>query len=81
MSIEELLQQARQLAPEEQLQLISSLVDNIQELYQNGSPRPCWSDVRGTSPYPLIGEDAQEWVSGTRQEGDNLRAQYLPRKA
>ena len=80
MSIEELLQQARKLTPEEQLQLVASLVNTIREQYTTKSGSR-WSDVRGTAPYPLAGEDAQEWVSRTRQEGDDLRAQQLTHKA
>ena len=81
MSIEELLQQARNLTPEEQLQLVASLVNNIREQYTTTALSPRWSDIRGTAPYPLTGEDAQDWVSRTRQEDDTVRAQQLTHQA
>ena len=80
MSIEELLQEARKLAPEEQLQLVASLVSTIREQYPTKSSSR-WSDLRGTAPYPLAGEDAQEWISRTRQEDDDMRAQQLTHEA
>ena len=27
-----------------------------------------WREIQGKATYPLVGEDAQEWVSRTRQE-------------
>ncbi len=35
--------------------------------------QPLWQDVAGLAPYPLTGEDAQDWVSRTRKEGDEER--------
>lgn len=32
-----------------------------------------WMSIRGTAPNLLDGEDAQEWVSRTRREGDEHR--------
>ncbi|WP_196521730.1 hypothetical protein [Nostoc sp. WHI] len=31
----------------------------------------------GMASYPLLGEDAQEWVSRTRREGDEHRERLL----
>lgn len=73
MSIEELIQEAEQLAPDEQLQLVARLVGRIRQQYPTAKPRPWWSDIRGSAPYPLTGEDAQAGISRTRQEGDNHR--------
>ena len=44
-----------------------------QAISANEEPAPQWSDIRGTIPYPLCGEDAQEWVSRTRREADEHR--------
>jgi len=42
-------------------------------------PRRKWGEIAGTAPYPLVGEDAQDWVSRTRLEGDQERqAQWNP---
>ncbi len=35
------------------------------------------SDFRGMAKYPMLGEDAQEWVSRTRREGDVARLSGL----
>ena len=29
-----------------------------------------WAEIAGAATYPLVGEDAQDWVSRTRLEGD-----------
>lgn len=76
MTIQELIQQAEQLPPDQQLQLVAMLIERIRQQYPVGSPRPRWSDIRGSVPYPLTGEsDAQEWVSRSRREGDEHREQ------
>ena len=38
--------------------------------YKRGHQRPRrkWRDIMGAATEPLTGEDAQAWVSGTRQE-------------
>jgi hypothetical protein len=35
--------------------------------------RPKWTELAGTAPYAALGEDAQRWVSRTRQESDDAR--------
>jgi hypothetical protein len=37
-------------------------------LKSESTPKLNWLDIAGIAPYPLLGEDAQEWVSRTRQE-------------
>ncbi|WP_414517265.1 hypothetical protein [Nostoc sp. PCC 9305] len=36
-------------------------------------PKHKWSDLKGMVSYPLLDEDAQEWVLRTRWEGDEHR--------
>ena len=38
-----------------------------------------WSEIAGAATYPLVGEDAQEWVTRTRKEGDESRAKVYER--
>ncbi|MEJ6486342.1 hypothetical protein N0Y54_34645 [Nostoc punctiforme UO1] len=40
-------------------------------------PKRKWSDLKGKALYPLLGEDAAEWVSRTRREGDEHRERLL----
>jgi hypothetical protein len=75
--LKSLLKQAEQLAPAEQLELISSLANHLKTTQPSPQPKQKWSDLKGLAPYPLTGEDAQEWVSRTRREGNKHREQIL----
>jgi len=45
--------------------------------HQEQKPARKWSDIRGALSYPAFGEDAQEWISRTRHEGDERRERAL----
>ena len=66
----EVLELAQKLTPDDQLRLIAHLANTARLAYTAPEPRPKWMDIRGTAPYPALGEDAQAWVSRTRQESD-----------
>jgi len=42
--------------------------------------RPSWSEAAGMFEHPLVGEDAQAWVTRTRHEGDERRERALCRE-
>jgi len=49
-------------------------------VYQQRRPvatRRKWREIRGIVQSPLMGEDAQTWVSRTRQAGDQQREQQF----
>lgn len=71
----EIIQRADQLSPSEQLQLISHLVERTKQTHAP-TQRTKWRDVRGAAP-PLLGKDAQEWVSSTRRESDEHRSEFM----
>lgn len=71
----DLIRQADQLTPDEQLRLATYLVDKARAAYPAAKPRRKWAEISGAAPYPLMGEDAQAWVSRTRREGDEQREQ------
>jgi hypothetical protein len=71
----QLLQQAEQLTPEERLELIRQIAQGLKTSDTAVKAKPRWSDLKGMAPYPMMGEDAQEWVSRTRREGDDHRSQ------
>jgi len=73
--LDEVVRKAEALASDEQLLLIARLAEKLRETYQVSRPRRKWRDIRGSVPYPLLGEDAQAWVSRTRREGDEHREQ------
>lgn len=71
--LEKIFSEIEQLTPEEQLTVMGYLVERVKKHVTQPQPKPKWSDLKGMAPYPLFGEDAQEWVSRTRQGGDEHR--------
>ncbi|MBN4000461.1 hypothetical protein [Nostoc sp. LPT] len=76
-SLEKILSEIEQLTPQEQLTVMGHLVERIKKHINQAQPKRKWSDLKGVAPYPLLGEDAQKWVSRTRQEGDEHRERLL----
>jgi hypothetical protein len=74
-NLNELVEQAAQLPPGEQLRLAAMLIERALEKYPAAPTRRKWREIRGTAPYPMMGEDAQAWVTRTRREGDHHREQ------
>ncbi len=72
---DDILNQTRRLTPDEQLRLIAYLSEQTRLARTQESIEPKrWEDMRGAAPYPLIAEDAQEWVSTSRQQDDSHRS-------
>lgn len=71
--LNELLERTGALTPEEQLWFIAQLAEKIRAAYPGPGPRRKWRDLRGKASYPLLGEDAQAWITRTRQESDEHR--------
>ncbi len=69
----ELARQAAQLPVDEQIELAMMLMQNVRAATSTDASRYSWTEVAGIAPYPLAGEDAQAWVSRTREEGDRER--------
>jgi hypothetical protein len=69
---------AARLSIAEQRQLAENI---LQRLASEGdappSPRRAWREIRGSVSFPLCGEDAQAWVTRSRQESDGQRQQQL----
>ncbi|MBD2519023.1 hypothetical protein H6G93_29510 [Nostoc sp. FACHB-973] len=76
-SLEKILSEIEQLTPEEQLTVMGHLVERVKKHITQAQPKRKWSDLKGMAPYPLLGEDAQQWVSRTRREGDEHRERLL----
>jgi hypothetical protein len=74
-TLEQVSALAAQLSPTERLRLVERIVHDLAATPLGGEPaRRCdWMSVRGIAPNLLGGEDAQEWVSRTRREGDDQR--------
>jgi hypothetical protein len=71
------MEQADKLAPEEQLELASHLVQSAKRAYKGTKSEHDWLNAAGIAPYPLTGEDAQAWVTRTRRESDEQRERQL----
>lgn len=69
-TLDELIKQADSLTPDEQLRLIAHLAERAREAYTSSRPRRQWQEICGAAQHPLVGEDAQNWVSRTRRESD-----------
>lgn len=72
-TLQQLKQQADTLTLEEQLELIAYLAEKARQAQPTNKPRQKWSEIRGLASAPALGEDAQTWVSRTRQEADEYR--------
>ena len=71
--LEAIIRQAELLSPDEQLDLIAYQAQKAREGYQASARRRRWQEVKGIAERPLVGEDAQTWVSRTRRESDEGR--------
>lgn len=73
---EQVLELAHQLDANEKLEIAERLIAEVR--YRHETPRQYdWDSVEGLAPYPMMGEDAQEWVSRTRREADERREAHL----
>ena len=70
-TLETVIQQVEQLPVDEQLQLLARLAERLRQQYPTAAaPSYPWMSLRGLATYPYLGEDAQAWVSRSRQESD-----------
>ena len=75
VQVSEIMKQAETLSVSEQLTLAVLLIERARRAPSLATPGRKGMDVAGIAPYPLTGEDAQDWVTRTRQEGDDEREQ------
>ncbi len=72
-TLERLIEQVDSLTVDEQLRLAAYLVERARGGYHSTLPCRKWRDLRGLVPHPMLGEDAQAWVSRTRRESEEQR--------
>lgn len=75
----EIMREMEKLSSDEQLELAARLIEWARRGAAAVRPRLRWLDLVGAAPYPMMGEDAQAWVSRTRQEGDDEREKQWSR--
>ncbi len=73
MTYDELIKQVDTLQVEEQLRLATYLLERARQAVAREKPKRKWTELRGLATYPMLGEDAQECISRTRQESDEQR--------
>lgn len=76
--VAEILKEIESLSSDEQRELVERLAR--QGTSSNTAEAPKWADIRGSATYPMMGEDAQAWVTRTRREADERRSQSLRRE-
>ncbi len=79
-TVNEILNQAKILSSDEQLVLAAMLIGQARQQAKPQHGQRKWLDVVGAAPYPLAGEDAQDWVTRTRQEGEERELQWSSEK-
>lgn len=57
--------------------LVRLAVENLLGLSVPAQPGRAWSEIEGAATFPMVGEDAQAWVTRTRREGDEHRERVL----
>jgi hypothetical protein len=72
--LEDLARRAAMLTTDEKLQLAALLIEQAREGKPSTAHASGWRDLRARLAEPALGEDAQHWVSRTRQEGDRREA-------
>ena len=72
---EHVAREADALPSDEQLRLIARLAERLaaSRAARPAESRPRWEDFAGSVSSPMCGEDAQDWVTRSRQESDERR--------
>lgn len=77
--LSELMERVSTLTLEEQLTLVRHLTEKVSEAHTGTKPRRKWAEICGAAAYPLLGEDAQAYISRTRREDTESRERQLRR--
>jgi hypothetical protein len=77
--LQQVLSDIDRLSPTDRIQVMTHVIESIKEYVPTEPVRSQrkWSDLKGMVMAPLMGEDAQDWVSRTRREGDEHRESLL----
>jgi hypothetical protein len=76
--LNELISKSESLNIEEKLQLMGYLSSHFKtDNHSTSKPQRKWCEIQGKVTYPLVGEDAQKWVSRNRQEVTENRNQVI----
>jgi hypothetical protein len=79
LDVLEIAKQAEALSGDEQLELAAILIQRVRHTTNAPKQPHRWLDAMGAAPYPLVGEDAQAWVTRTRSEDETAREEQWRR--
>ena len=71
-ALNQVIAQANGLTVEEQLRLMSYLLERVRKNYVSHRK---WSEIRGLAHPHVLGTDAQSYISQTRLQADQMREQ------
>lgn len=77
LPLQKMFSEIDKLTPEEQLTVMEYLVERMKKRLIPAQRKRKWSDLKGMASHPFFGEDAQQWVSQSRREGDEHREDLL----
>lgn len=75
-TLNDVIAQADQLPEAERMELVEYLLSTItprEKEAESDEKEYTWDDLRGLAKYPMMGEEAQEWITRTRREGTERR--------
>ncbi len=78
--LQQVLSDIDRLSPTDRIQVMTHVIESIKEYVPTTKPvklQRKWSDLKGMVTAPLMGEDAQDWISRGRREGDEHRESLL----
>jgi hypothetical protein len=77
--LQQVLSDIDRLSPTDRIQVMTHVIESIREYVPTETVKSTrrWRDLKGMVTSPLMDEDAQEWVSRTRREGDEHRESLL----
>jgi len=70
--LQELMQRTDTLQADEKLLLIAYLATSARSQSGTLTPRRAWEEIAGAAPHPLLGMDAQQWITQSRQEEETV---------
>ena len=75
--LEQLIKQLEKLTSSERLILAQHLIAKVQKEIPAMKTSRKWSELIGIIPYPALNEDAQTYISRSREYDDTHRAQII----
>lgn len=76
VTLQDIMVESSKLSADEKLQLATFLIETARSTSTHNHSEIKWIDIMGAVPYPMMGEDAQLWVSKMRDEWEEREKQW-----